>query len=355
MTAWLISGACIALSFWLLKKKQPTNAFIGMFIAFVIFAGAVFEKTLSTPSFEQIICWVFAAFTLRMAFTFLQSDKHAEALLVFFSALFMFACGLSAVQGLLRTGILTKVNDSVIEYSKKLDGFQTEIEIDRSELQTNINTAKSELLSNIDTARLKLETDISAARTQGKEQQNNIEDQFRQIAVLQSKLAIAESNIYGQFTTNYELQRQLAIEQSNLDAQQSRLSNIEFQVNSLFLRTTVEAIRGDDTNNAFLVKHQDGGAAIAFKLSSAAITNSIFIWAIPDSPQFVNPQTVLLPPISANNIVICPFIAGADTNTLKSARYLIQYVKDSPNVRRFKTVTIDGEYFIADGLRILDH
>src|ERR1700749_164 len=105
--SWLVCGLLVFVSARLFKGGEHAKAFYCVCLAFLVFIGLIFTRNLLIPSLEQVVCWAFGIATFYMAFRFLQEGKHAEALVVFFCAYAMMLCGLSAVQVLLKPGVLS--------------------------------------------------------------------------------------------------------------------------------------------------------------------------------------------------------------------------------------------------------
>src|ERR1035437_3975415 len=83
---------------------------------------------------EQIICWAFAVLLIVVALRFLVKEKLSFALVLCLCAVGFAFFGLSGVQGLLKTGLLLTVKDSLVKYGEKLEGFQTNVASMRAEL-----------------------------------------------------------------------------------------------------------------------------------------------------------------------------------------------------------------------------
>src|ERR1017187_7591569 len=106
---------------------------------------------------EQIVCWAFAILLIVVVLRFLVKEKLTFALvLCLFSVGFAFF-GLSGVQGLLKTGLLLTVKDSLVKYGERLETFQTNVAGMKAEL------AEHQTL--IDKHQMELTTQQSAIRT----------------------------------------------------------------------------------------------------------------------------------------------------------------------------------------------
>jgi hypothetical protein len=172
-----------------------------MFVTFALFVVGLSQKGAANLPFEQVLCWAFALFVLRAAFLFIKDGKLGEAFVILILAMLSFVCGLSAVQGLLKTGVLLKVNESLIGYGKKLDVFQT----------------------NIEDARLEINR-----------QQTNIASQYVQISNLQKSLTIAQMDFTKESQANLTLQNQNALYQNNIAKKlEAQLSALQVNVNAV--------------------------------------------------------------------------------------------------------------------------
>lgn len=307
----------VAVAFWQFKKKEHVAAFWLICFAFVIFLFRALQSPSSIPSREQTLCWAFAFFLVYMAFQFVKAEKLGEGLVVLFIAVGIFLCGLSAVQGLLKTGIVSKVNDSLVEYSKKLDGFQT----------------------NIEDARLEINR-----------QQSNISGQYLQISNLQNSLQSAEKDIAAQFTTNVALQDKIATYQTKLEAQQARIENIAKQVDTIFANTENEVFSGSDSDAVIYKVKNDGAFLVCFKLKNSAVTNSVRGITMFQT----GVQLPMLPPINLHNILICGYVqAGNSIEDFKRSHFSFEYVKDVNATEFVKTLELRDNKVFVDGKELI--
>ncbi len=94
---------------------------------------------------EQFLCWAFAFLLLAAAFRYLVKEKLSLAFTLCLFAIAFGFCGLSGVQGLLKTGLLLTVKDSLVKYGEKLETFQTNVATMKEELsqhQTRIDALR---------------------------------------------------------------------------------------------------------------------------------------------------------------------------------------------------------------------
>ncbi len=316
------------------KRGEHTRALLASCIAFAVFATALITDTSPIPTVEQIACWGFAIIAFVLAFLFLKKEKHAESLVIFFVATGMAICGLSSVQGLLKTGILTKVNDSLEDYSKKLETFQTEINQARQDFKTRITSARSEFKTEIDGAR----SDIS-------KQRDDITNQFFKITALESQLAVAQSNIENQVKTNADLQLALTLAQSNLDVQQRTLTNIEFQVAHFYELKRMEDIDGSNTNKMQVTKHGDA-YCIVFLLEHPAVKGSVSGW----QNGVVGLQSSVYAVENKRNVCWAVFAKGQDKDDLKKSHYVFQYTIDEKETNHFSTISLTNDQLYLDNV-----
>jgi hypothetical protein len=100
------------------------------------------------PAPEQIFCWFFAIFLLVAALRCLVKEKLSWSFVLCLCAIGFAFFGLSGVQGLLKTGLLITVKDSLVKYGEKLESFQTNVISMRAELadqQSRIRTAQTNM------------------------------------------------------------------------------------------------------------------------------------------------------------------------------------------------------------------
>src|SRR5690242_10945303 len=100
---WLMFAAFMLLSFWFLAKRRHSIAFAACVSAAAMLLVGMCAKNGMTPSFEQAVCWGAAIAFLVLSFKFLDKGKLGEAFTIVLVAAFSFFCGLTGVQGLLKT------------------------------------------------------------------------------------------------------------------------------------------------------------------------------------------------------------------------------------------------------------
>src|SRR5579862_1205123 len=210
---FIIGVAFLVVAFLFSHKREHVLSpvlivFSGIFILCGLFAlNGLLEKLV----LEQVACWIFASLFLVAAFRFLQRDKISLAFTVFILAAFFFFCSLSSVQSLLRTGMLSTVTDTLIDYTKKLDDFQLTVVKMKGDLYDQQRTNKIEQLLNQKTL------------TTVNEQQEKIKQQADDILALQATLNAEQSNLDSITLTVADQQRSLAMSQGDLDGQQSQI------------------------------------------------------------------------------------------------------------------------------------
>ena len=170
---------------------------------------------------EQIVCWAFAILLIAVALRFLVKEKLSFALVLCLCAVGFAFFGLSGVQGLLKTGLLLTVKDSLVKYGDKLEGFQTNVASMRAELA---------------------------------EHQTLIDKHQKELTDQQATIRLAHTQLLEQ---------------------QKRLVDVQFLVTNLFGKVTYENIACSDTNRCCKEQLTNGDWRVFVKLKYAAIPRSL--------------------------------------------------------------------------------
>src|ERR1035441_1074256 len=158
------------------------------------------------PTPEQIFCWFVAILLIVVALRFLVKEKLSFALVLCLCAIGFAFFGLSGVQGLLKTGLLLSVRDSLVKYGERLESFQT-----------NVSAMKAEL---------------GEHQALIEKHQNELADQQTRIRTAQTNVAAQQASITNQYEQIAQLQAKLASSQTNIAAQQGKLSDVTYWVNN---------------------------------------------------------------------------------------------------------------------------
>jgi hypothetical protein len=199
----------IILAFLYLRQKHyrvsgmmASFAFLSFF--FIQVAGTGLFGTQHITA-EQILCWIFGFLFLCLAAYFAHKDSLAYSLVILVMSAFSVFCGLSSVQTFLKTGMLMKVVDTLDEYGKKLDGYQTNVIEMRNQLSDQQDFLKSNqlsLASNI----INMKKDFSDHQTSLGQQmggfENLVNQQGNTLRQVSTSLQNAENTILGQQLTN---------------------------------------------------------------------------------------------------------------------------------------------------------
>jgi hypothetical protein len=278
-------------SFLLLKRKDDVAStklalysFGALAAALLIGDGGSFFATM--PAIEQIICWLFALWYLRLAFDLAKvKDGLGYAFVVLIISAFSFFCGMSGVQAFLKTHMLMTVKDSFISYGEKLDRFQTnviEMRNDLSDQQALLNSNQTVLTSNL----INMKKDISYRQNALGQNLTNFQEMVNQqgdtlakiVAQLQSaesNVSIQQLNITNQFKKMSIVQTNLDIAQSNLDAQAKQITDVEYWVKNLYAKTTTDKFTIADTNNLMIIQSSNRITRIVARLTHVPIYGSV--------------------------------------------------------------------------------
>jgi hypothetical protein len=261
---------------------------------------------------EQLFCWFIALVLFVVAFRYLTKEKLSLSFVLCLCAIGFAFFGLSGVQGLLKTGLLVTVKDSLIKYGDKLEGFQTNVMAVREELikqQAQIQKQQTEIESQ--------QNKIHQAQADVSSQQINITNQSERILSLQSVLASAQSNVNTiaaemvkqqttidnhqkelesqqavirkaqndvaiqqaglttQFDKMFQLQTDVAIAETNISKQQRKIEDIESLINGFYARSVVESFPITDSSRVTAHSDHWNHTVIMFKLKSVPVPNSI--------------------------------------------------------------------------------
>ncbi len=273
------------------------------------------------PSLEQFVCWAIGLLLIVAAFRYLVKEKLSFSFVLCLCAIAFFFFGLSGVQGLLKTGLILTVKDSLVQYGEKLDGFQTNVWAMRSQLNVH--------------------------QTQIDEHQKELNDQQAKIRITQLNLAAQEENITNQYQQISALQGKLTSAQTNIDQQENQLQDVTYWVDHLYSNMTNETFSLTDTNRVVIKNDTNGFSCVCFKLAYTPIRQSVQGLYLSGGGLNI-PIPMDQPAISYGNLLFQD-IVGFDLN---STRLQLQYVRDT---RRTNLVANIGRIkFIGSGAVVDD-
>jgi hypothetical protein len=246
---------------------------------------------------EQIVCWFVGLLLLVAAFRYLVKEKLSFSFVLCLCAIAFFFFGLSGVQGLLKTGLLVTVKDSLVKYGEKLDGFQSNVVAMRVELSQQQSAifkaqldvaAQQVILTNQNQKVAQVQKELTLAQAQVNEiaaklaeqqkeinnQQMDLSSQQTTIRQAQTNIAFQEMALNTQFNKMTDMQQTLDLAQAALGKQQKKIETVESLINSLYARTVTEYIPVTDANR---VTTQSLGlhTRVFFRLQDEPIPNSI--------------------------------------------------------------------------------
>jgi len=316
--AYVLVAGFLALAIFLACRKQYIFSAVVTGLSAATFAwveltsGGVFtfQNNLTT---EQLFCWAFGIAIFVMSCFFVKKNHLSYAFVIFLISVMTCFCGLSAVQGLLKTHLLWQVTNSLKDYSQKIDKYQTtvgEMERHLTEEQSTLSTNQLLLVSNL----LAIQTRIGT--------------QQRELSEVQAKIQEAESNVFNQqsditnqFQRISKVQSNLTMAQTNILAQQEKLTNVESLVNTLFSNTEDEQFGLGDTNKIVVLKLA-GVDQLVFRLRFAPVPNSVQAIQINDMGQWP-----ILPQMGQfKNVLSTRFRKDSDLN---KTLFHFRYIKDS--------------------------
>jgi uncharacterized membrane protein YhiD involved in acid resistance len=254
------------------------------------------------------MCWAVGATMLWLTFRLVHKEKFAFAFFAFIAALVFCACGLTWVQGLMKTEIISVVTRSMKEYGKKLDEFQN--------TTTNIHTELDQHQKDLEVQ----QAQIRKAQTNIVTQEDNITNQYAKIASLQSKLEATETNIAEQ---------------------EKRIEDVEFLVKNLFSKMTNELVSGTDSNLVTVLCFTNGASQVFIKLQNAPIAQSLNCIVHGNVAQY--PLESML---NVRNVVTTYFLPG---NNPRDLTFNFQYVPDTRETNRYNKITFEGTKVFFDG------
>ena len=227
IVAFVATGIFAVLAFFLGRQKYPKLCGFSLVIAFLAFligeinAGATFafQNHLTT---EQILCWVVGFFFLSFAFFLVREDHFAYAFMAFLFSVGACFCGLSGVQAILKTHLLTEVTTSLKGYGEKIDKFQATV--------SDMNDA---IVSN----------------------QNQVQFQWTN---------------FNDTVSNAE---------ARINAQQKKIGDVEDWVQILYNQKIHDTFSALDSNHVTLYP-TNGGVLYALRLSTVPIVNSIEFYTV---------------------------------------------------------------------------
>ena len=268
---------------------------------------------------EQIVCFAFGGAILWLTFRLVRKEKFAFAIFAFIAALICFSCGLTWVQGLMKTQIISVVTSTLKEYGKKLDDFQ--------------NT----------TTNIQAELDQHQAQING--QQRELKTQQVEIGKAQTNIITQQGNIARQYVEVQSLQKNLDDTETNISQQQKRLEDVEFLVKNLFSKMTTEHILGNDSNLVKVLQFTNGASQVFIMLQNSAIHMSVQCIVQPRNTG----QYPLIGKLSYANVFSCYF--GPNSNP-RDMTFDLTYVLDTQETNRIKNVTFDGTKAFFDGQHV---
>src|ERR1035438_3571002 len=244
------------------------------------------------PTPEQIFCWFVAILLVVVALRFLVKEKLSFALVLCLCAIGFAFFGLSGVQGLLKTGLLLTVKDSLVKYGEKLEGFQTNGASMRAELG---------------------------------EHQTLIDKHQQELKDQQALLRTTQTNITGQ---------------------QEKLSDVTYWVKNLYANTENETIYTSDTNRVLVSQVTNYGFCVCIKLKHPPIRESIQGSVLAPELMFV-PIQFEKPNLAYRNLFVT---ALPLYKNIRSTQLRIQYVKDTRLTNVTEDVEVRGSEFYLGGI-----
>jgi hypothetical protein len=334
--AYLMSAILLVAAVWYGKQRQYKRSaiFAGFWMAPLVIGISIGNAL----SIEQWLCWSFACASLYYAHKLLKENHIGYAFVTFLVATFIFFCGLTSVQTLLKTHLLWQVTSALGSYGEKLDTFQTTVTGIRQSLeqQQTTNEAHQVELKKIQTAVRKSVNDVAL-------QQNDITNQYRGLVELNGQLAKLQDGITNQFEKLVLLQGDLTTAQTNLSAQQRKIEDVEFLVESFWAKMEYETISASDTNKVVVYFRTNDVTELILKLKYTPIKGSLK--ATVKSGAGLNiPQSANFPSVSRN--VFMHTIVGFDLN---STTYEIQYTKDTRDTKPATVVEMRSGKLFVDG------
>jgi hypothetical protein len=257
-----------------------------------------------TEIIGQIIGIIFAVFLLILAYKLYAKDRFPSAVLVVWASVFIFLCSWPWFQGWAKSFFASTVTTQLKELGKQVNTVQETTTAMHNQLekhQTEIDKHQKEL----DVVQAK----IREAELNVFSQQSDITNQFRQISIVQSGLANA---------------------QTNLDAQAKQLSDVEYWIKNLFDKTTNETLTIVVTNNLIFRAETNGGVMYIALLRHIPIEGSVEL-SVEDAnskyPRRAYPKTIF-------KNVMGGRLFGFDTNTLSMSFHYVIDTRDTNIIQK---------------------
>ena len=283
------------------------------------------------PAVEQIICWFFGLFYLRLAFDLAKiKDGLAYSFVVLLVSAFSFFCGLSGVQAFLKTHMLTQVLSSLESYGEKIEKYETAVaEMHRDSSQEQLLLKSNQIV---------LSLQITNMIKEYGERENALNQKQVVFSNLLQKQQIGLNLAFQKILdAQLAMQSNAAAVQSDILAQESKLTNIEVLVDAIYSKTEYEDISSADTNKVLVLKSA-GKVIVAIRLNNVPIRNTVQGIMITHEG-----QRPLLPSYGiVKNVLITEFPPYFDID----GRFVFTYAKDNrinslvKEVNRVDDVTI---------------
>lgn len=328
------------------KHKQFLLSAIIIVLAFVSFLlGEVFGSGILFLQFnlscEQIVCWLFATAFFCFAVFLLKNKEVAYSFTAFMISVAACFCGLSGVQGLLKTHVLWTVTDSLDNYGKKIDSYSTTM----ADMQLKILDQQKALKLNEETFKKTIDGvkgDLISQQSRLHSNQLALKSVQDKIESAQKEVSSQQLHVSDQFEQISNLQFQLNTEQTNLATQEETLTNVQTSLDSLFANTVDEDLYATESNRVVILK-PPGIARVFLRLKYAPIPNSVQVIAQSKTAQFP-----LFPTVSqSKNILESQFFSEMDfSGMLFHVRYIKAFNQDylchEIGQINSNTISIDG-------------
>jgi hypothetical protein len=259
---------------------------------------------------SQIIGFIASFILFRFAFKYFAKEKYPTGLYIATVGAFILLCSFPWFQGFAKTWIISNVNSKLEALGQQVNIVQASTAEMHGQLanhQIQIDKHQKEL----DDVQVK----IRNAQSDIANQQTNITRQYQQISTVQSDLASA---------------------QTNLDMQEKKISDVEYLVDNLFSKMTVDRFSSDDTNQVVYRKKDNGTCNLAVKLKFFPIQGSIQV--IIGGGRII-PQITYYDNFTYKNVIFFS-LSNYDIN---NTSFTVQYVKDTR-----ETNLVNKVEFISD-------
>lgn len=397
--AFLVSAFIISRQ----REHVLTPTIIIIAAAFIFLGLFPVRGFLQTITLEQCACFLVAIAFLVGAFMFLQKDRLSWAFIMFIIAATLAVCSFSAIQSLLRTGILATFTNTLVDYSKKIEDFQLTVVKMKADLydqqltnemeQVSIQQAQSAVKMQQEKINKQANDIISLQETLGTAQSNvnkitqgmleqqklldtnqiEMENQQRIIRQGQADLHSQQAALTNQYARIFQMQNQLASAETNLTKQQQQIATVESLVNNLYSRNVAETVPASDSSRFFRQDLGGGVTRVFIKLSASPVQHSIqgimqgaagyrppfSIFRLPGDlvragsillfGSFYYSSTMPLTGFESTNNVTFSYFTGGNIAIPNNAVFVIQYIRDDANTNRVQKIKVKGKDIYFDG------